>query len=109
MSGKLDQQLQTLVSEFGWDAALELYFTGVPTSRDALIQRTRVVARMVGSGKTGVSLSKAAALSRRGAESERSGAYPPDGIVWSIRNRSRFKKLEQNLIEKVYRLLRILL
>ena len=63
-SGKLDQQLQTLVSEFGWDAALELYFTGVPTSRDALIQRTRVVARMVGSGKTGVSLSKAAALSR---------------------------------------------
>jgi len=38
----------------------------------------------------------------------RESAFRPDGIVRSMRNRSRFKKLEKNLIEKVYQLFRIL-
>jgi len=36
-------------------------------------------------------------------------AFRPDEIVRSIRNRSKFKKLEKNPIEKVYQLFRILL
>jgi hypothetical protein len=52
---------------------------------------------------------QAARPPRPPAGDARESAFRPDGTVWSIRNRSRFKMLEQNLIEKVYQLFRILL